>query len=60
MSFSETLWPPVKQGGGAHEIATGLEGDTAGRLDVLQLLDGGEVAIDQDGIGEGPQMFGWL
>jgi hypothetical protein len=50
----------VKQGGGADEIATGLEGDTAGRLDVLQLLDGGEVAIDQDGIGEGPQMFGWL
>ena len=60
LSFSEALRPPVKERGGAHEIATGLQGDTAGGLDVLQLLDRGEMAVDQDGVGERPQMFGGL
>ncbi len=30
------------------------------RLDVLELVDGGEVAIGQHGIGQRPQMFGGL
>ena len=38
----------------------GLERHTSGSLSVLQLLDRGEMSIHQDGIGEGPQMFGWL
>ena len=41
----------------AHEIATGLEGDTTRRLGVLQLLIGGEVPIQQDRICEPPQML---
>ena len=56
----EALRPPVEQGGGAVQDGTGLEADTASRLDILQLLDGGEMRVHQDGIGEGPQMLGGL
>ena len=47
----------MKQRGGTHQIATGLEDNTAGGLRVLQLLDRGKMAVDEDGIGERPQMF---
>jgi hypothetical protein len=47
----------MKQGGGAHEIATSLEGHAAGGLDVLEVVDRGEMPIHQNGIGEPPQMF---
>ena len=47
----------MKQGGGMHQIATGLKDDTASRLDVLQFLDGGEMPIGQHGIGELPHML---
>jgi hypothetical protein len=50
----------MEQRGGAHEMAVGLEGDTAGRLRVLQLLDEGEMAVHQHGSGERPQMCGRL
>ena len=60
LSFSEALRPPLEERGGAHEITAGLQSDTALRLGVLQLVDGGEMPIHQHGIGEGPEMFGWL
>ena len=47
----------MEQRGGAHEMAVGLEGDTAGRLRVLQLVDGGEMAAHQYRAGEPPQIL---
>jgi hypothetical protein len=52
--------PPLEERGGAHEITAGLQSDTALRLGLLQLVDGGEMPIHQHGIGKGPEMFGWL
>ena len=60
LSFSEALRPPVEERGGADEITPGLERHTAGGLGVLEVLNGGEMAVDQDGVGEGPQMLGGL
>ena len=50
----------MEQRGGADEFGPGLEGDTALSLDVFQLLDGGKVAVDQDRVGQGPQMLSGL
>jgi hypothetical protein len=58
--FLNALRPSLEQRGGAHEITVGLQSDTALRLGVLQLVDGGEMPIHQHSIGEGPEMFGWL
>ena len=52
--------PPGEQGGRADEIGAGLQRDAALGLGVLQRLDGGEVPVDQHGVGERPQMFGRL
>jgi hypothetical protein len=37
-----------------------MQGNTALGLGVLKLLNGGEVAVDEAGVRERPQMFGWL
>jgi hypothetical protein len=37
-----------------------LERRTAGGLNVFELVDGGKVAIHQDGIGQGPEVLGRL
>ena len=47
-----------RRGTDAHTLP--LESDAAGRLRILQVLDGGEVVVRQDGIGERPHMFGRL
>jgi hypothetical protein len=60
ISFAQALRPPMEERGGADESALRLEGDTAGSLGVLQLLDGGEMPIHQHSIGERPQMFSGL
>src|SRR5260221_5935520 len=60
LSFLDPLGPPVEQGGGADEIAACLQGDTARGLDVFQLVDAGEVAIGQDGVGQRPQVVSGL
>lgn len=45
---------------GTDEIRPGLQGDTALGLDVFELVDGGEVAIGQDGVGQRPEVLGGL
>jgi len=50
----------MEQRGGADARGLTLEVGTAGELDVFEFLDAGEVAIDQAGVGERPEMFGWL
>jgi len=57
MPAVKALRPPVEAGGRADESAVGLQGDTALRLGVLQLVDGGEMPIHQHGIGEWPQVL---
>ena len=59
-SFSEPLRPPMKQCSGADKVWVLLQGDAARRLGVFQLLDTGEMAIDQRRIGERPQMLSGL
>ena len=60
LSFLDPLRPPVETGRRADEVGTGLEGDTAGGLGILQIIDRGEMAIGQCGVGEWPEMFGRL
>jgi hypothetical protein len=50
----------MEQCRGADQIGTGLERHTAGGLNVFELVDGGKVAIHQDGIGQGPEVLGRL
>jgi hypothetical protein len=61
LSFFDPLRPPVKPvktGGRANEVGTDLEGDTAGSLGVLQVVNRGEMPIGQRGVGESPEVFG--
>lgn len=60
LSFLNALRPPVEPGGGADEVATALEGDATPGLRLFQLVEIGEVAVDEDGVGEWPEMFGGL
>ncbi|PWT77063.1 MAG: hypothetical protein C5B60_03270 [Chloroflexi bacterium] len=48
------LPPPMEQGSRADEVAAGLQGDTALGLRVFELVNAGEVAINQDGVGQRP------
>ena len=57
LSFVKALGPPVEQGRGAHQVATGLQRYTAGGLDILELVDRAEMAVHQHRIGEGPPML---
>ena len=50
----------MEQRGGAHEVGTRLQGDTAGGLGLLQILDAGKMHVCQDGIGQRPEMLGRL
>ena len=52
--------PPVKAGGGANQRRLVLQVGTARELDVFQVLDAGEMLIDQDRISQGPQVLGRL
>lgn len=52
MSVVEALWPPMEQQRGADEVWLRLECDTALRLRLLQVLDRGEMTVDQRRIGE--------
>src|SRR5690242_5008577 len=53
----DLLGPPVKEGGRADEGWLGLERDAALGLRLLQLLDAGEMAVDQRRVGERPQVL---
>jgi len=50
----------VKQRRGADEIGSSLQGHTALGLGIFQVIYGGEVAVDEHGVGERPQMLGRL
>lgn len=56
----KALGPPVEAGGRAHEIGPLLEGGAAGELRIFELLDGGEMLVDQGGVGQRPEMLGGL
>src|SRR5260221_5706363 len=60
LSFLEALRPPVEQRGGADQIWTGLEGDAALSLRVLEVVDRGEMAVEQGRVGERPEGLGRL
>lgn len=51
MPFVETLWPPMEEGSGADEGWLRLECDAALGLRLLQILDAGEMTVDQPSIG---------
>jgi len=50
----------VEQGRGADALALALEDGTISKLGVFQILDGGEVLVDEGGVGQWPQVFGRL
>ena len=50
----------MEQRGGADEVAARVEGDAALGLGIFELVDGGEVPIDQHGVRQRPQMLGGL
>jgi hypothetical protein len=50
----------MEQRGGADAVRALLEGEAVGELGVLQLLDAGDMLVDQRGVGQGPQVLGGL
>jgi hypothetical protein len=50
----------MEERGGADQIGTCLEGNTAGGLGLFEVLDRREVPIGQGGVGERPQVLGRL
>ena len=50
----------MEAGGRADEIRVALEGRTAGELRVFEILEGGEVLVDQGRVGQRPEGFGGL
>jgi hypothetical protein len=60
LAFLDPLRPPVEVGSRANEVGTRLQGDAAGGLGVLQVVDRGEMTIGKCGIRQWPQMLGGL
>jgi len=60
LAFLDLARSPGKQRGRADRIWPLLQGDTAGRLGVFQIVNVGEMAVDQRCVGEQPQMLGRL
>lgn len=54
------LGPPVEASGRAHETGLLLEGDAASELRIFELLDGGEMLVDEARVGQRPEMLGGL
>ena len=50
----------MKQRGGANALGLPLDGGTVGKLRVFEVLDGGEMLVDQGGVGERPEMLSRL
>ncbi len=59
-SFVGPTRPPVEARGRADQLRVALQLSAAGKLGILQLLDGSEVAVDQAGVGQWPQVLGRL
>ena len=45
---------------GTDAVWSGLKGGAPGQLGLLQLLDAGEVPVDEAGVGERPEVLGGL
>jgi hypothetical protein len=60
LAFLDPERPPREARGGADEIAALLQGDTASGLRVFQLVEVSEMAVDQDRIGQRPEVLGGL
>src|SRR5215469_1224226 len=56
----DVLGPPVEAGRRADEVLLPLKRDTALGLRVFQLLDTGEMLVDQYRVGQRPQVLSWL
>lgn len=54
------LGPPMEASGRANALRLGLQGGAAGKLGVFQVLDGGEMLVDQRGVRQWPEVFGRL
>ena len=54
------LGPPMEQRGGANALGLGLQGGAAGKLGVFEVLDRGEVLIDERGVAQRPEVLGGL
>jgi len=50
----------MEQRGGADAFALALEGSTPRKLSVFQVLDGGEVLVNEGGIGQRPEVLSGL
>lgn len=50
----------MKERGGADALRLALEVGTAGKLDGFELLDAGEMPVDQARVGQQPEMFSGL
>ncbi len=59
-TFVDLLGPPMEAGGRANEIRSVLKRDAASELRVFQVLDAGEVLVDEGSIGQWPQVLGRL
>ena len=57
-SFVDLLGPPAEACGRADHVRAGLQGGAAGELGIFELLDRGELPVDEAGVGERPQSPG--
>jgi len=58
--FVNLLGPPVEARRRADHVGSLLEGGAPGKLGVLEVLDRGEMLVDQRLVGQRPEMFGRL
>ena len=59
-SFVDLLRPPMEAGRRTDEIGPRLQGGAVGELGVFEVLDAGEMLVDECSVGQGPEMFGGL
>jgi hypothetical protein len=59
-SFLDPLWPPMEARGGADEVAARVGGAAARGVGIFERVEGSEVASDQHGVRQRPQMLGGL
>lgn len=60
LSSPDALWPPREQRRGANAFRLTLEDSAARGLGVFEVVDAGEVAVRERGVGQRPEMFGGL
>ena len=50
----------MEAGGRADALGLGLQGGAAGKLGVFQVLDAGEMLVDECSVGQRPEVLGGL